>query len=61
MDESASGSFAKRAFAWVILIAVAIIALKLLFGVVFGFLQVLISLALIVVVVWCVLWALRHI
>jgi hypothetical protein len=60
MGETA-GSLGKRILAWVILIAVAIVALKLAFGVVFGLLQVLVSLALIVVVVMGVLWALRHV
>jgi divalent metal cation (Fe/Co/Zn/Cd) transporter len=60
MDDTA-GSLGRRALAWVIIIAVAIIALKLAFGIVFGFLQMLISVALLVVVVMSVLWALRHI
>ena len=60
MDETAGG-LGRRVLAWVIIIAVAIIALKLVFGIVFGFLQMLISVALLVVVVMSVLWALRHI
>src|SRR3954470_22084375 len=60
MDETAGG-LGRRVLAWVIIIAVAIIALKLAFGIVFGFLQMLISVALLVVVVMSVLWALRHI
>ncbi len=60
MDDSASGSLIKRAIAWVIVIAVAFVALKIVFGVVIGLLQVLGSIALLVVVVFGVLWALRH-
>ena len=60
MDDTA-GSLGRRVLAWVIVIAVAGIALKLLIGAVFGILQVLISIALLVAVVMGVLWALRHI
>jgi hypothetical protein len=60
MDETAGG-LGRRVLAWVIIFAVAIIALKLAFGVVFGLLQALISIAILVVVVMGVLWALRHI
>jgi hypothetical protein len=60
MDET-SGSLGRRVLAWVILIAVAVIALKLAFGIVFGLIQAVISIALLVVVVFGVLWALRHI
>lgn len=60
MDDSASGSLFKRAIAWVIVIAVAIFVLKLALGAVFGLLQVFVSIALLVVVVMGVLWALRH-
>jgi hypothetical protein len=61
MNESASGSLARRALGWVILIVVAIIALKLVFGVVIGLASALLSIAFLVVVVMGVLWALRHI
>jgi hypothetical protein len=61
MNESASGGLARRALAWIILIAVAIIALKVVFGVVIGLASALLSLALLVLVVMGALWALRHI
>ena len=60
MDESASGGLLRRALAWVIVIAVAIIVLKLAIGAVFGLLQVFVSIAVLVVVVMGVFWALRH-
>jgi hypothetical protein len=60
MDETAGG-LGRRVLAWAILIAVAVIALKLAFGVFFGLIQAVISIALLLVVVMGVLWALRHI
>ena len=60
MDETASGGLLRRVLAWAIVIAVAIIVLKLALGAVFGLLQVLFSIALLVVVVMGVFWALRH-
>jgi hypothetical protein len=61
MNESASGGLARRALGWIILVVVAIIALKVVFGVVIGLASALFSLALLVLVVMGVLWALRHI
>jgi hypothetical protein len=60
MDESASGSLLMRVVAWVIVIAVGVIALKLIVAALFGFVQVLFSLVLLVLVVMGVLWAFRH-
>jgi flagellar biosynthesis protein FliQ len=60
MDDTASGGLLKRAIAWVIVIAVAVLVLKLAIGAVFGLLQALVSVALLVVVVIGALWALRH-
>jgi hypothetical protein len=60
MDDTA-GSLGRRVLAWVIIIAVAVIALKLAFGIVFGVLQALFMIGVLVVVVMGVLWALRHI
>ena len=60
MAESA-GSLGRRVLAWVIIIAVAVIALKVAFGIVFGVLQALFMIGVLVVVVMGVLWALRHI
>jgi flagellar biosynthesis protein FliQ len=60
MDDTASGGLFKRAIAWVIVIAVAVLVLKLAIGAVFGLLQALVSVALLVVVVIGALWALRH-
>ena len=60
MDDSASGSLLRRVIAWAILIAVAVVVLKLAIGAVFGLLQFFVSIALLVVVVLGVFWALRH-
>ena len=60
MDDTA-GSLGRRVLAWVVIIAVAVIALKLAFGIVFGVLQALFMIGVLVVVVMGVLWALRHI
>jgi hypothetical protein len=61
MNESASGSLLRRALMWVIVIAVAIFALKLIIGAVFGLLQFLFALVLLGVAAMAVLWVFRHI
>jgi hypothetical protein len=60
MGDSASGSLVRRVLAGAIQIAVAIVVLKLAIGAVFGLLQFFVSVALLVVVVMGVFWALRH-
>jgi hypothetical protein len=60
MDDTA-GSLARRVLAWLIIVAVALIAFKLAFGIVLGLLQALVSIAVLVAVVVGVLWALRRI
>jgi len=58
---SAVGSLAKRAVAWIVLIAAAIIALKVVAGAVIGIVMTLLTIALIVVVIGAVIWAFRRI
>jgi hypothetical protein len=60
MNESVSGGLARRAIAWIIMIAVAIVALKIVIGIVAGLVATVFSLALLVLLVVGVLWALRH-
>jgi divalent metal cation (Fe/Co/Zn/Cd) transporter len=60
MDDTA-GSLGRRVLAWIIIVAVAVIALKLLIGAVFGILQALFAFAVLAAVVMGVLWALRHV
>jgi hypothetical protein len=59
-NSSATGTFGKRILAWAIVIVVALLAVKILFGVVIGLVQFLFSIVLIGLVVLGVLWALRH-
>jgi hypothetical protein len=60
MENSALGTLGKRVVAWIVIAAVAILALKLIVGAVFGFITMIITLALIAVAIIGVLWALRH-
>jgi hypothetical protein len=60
MENSALGTLGKRVVAWIVVAAVAILALKLIIGAVFGFITMIITLALIAVAIVGVLWALRH-
>jgi hypothetical protein len=60
MENSALGTLGKRVVAWIVIAAVAILALKLMVGAVFGFITMIITLALIAVAIIGVLWALRH-
>jgi hypothetical protein len=50
----------RKALAFIIIAAVAILAFKVLLAIVVGFVHVLFALALLAVVVIAVLWALRH-
>jgi hypothetical protein len=59
-NSSATGSFGTRILAWAIVIVVALIAAKIVFGIVIGLVQFLFSIVLIGLVVLGVLWALRH-
>jgi hypothetical protein len=60
MQNSALGTLGKRVVAWIVIAAVAILALKLVIGAVFGFITMIITLALIAAAIVGVLWALRH-
>jgi hypothetical protein len=60
MQNSALGNLGRRLLAWIIIIAVAILAIKLIVGTVFGFFTMIVTLALIVAAIFGVLWALRH-
>ena len=57
---SAFGALARRALAWVVLIAAAIVLLKVAVGIVIGFVHALAIIALLAVLGIGVLWALRH-
>ena len=60
MENSALGSLGKRVVAWIVIAAVAILAIKLVIGAVFGFITMILTLALVAVAIVGVLWALRH-
>jgi hypothetical protein len=61
MGNSSGGSLGGRILAWVVIALVALFALKLVFGLVLGLFQFLITLAVIGLVAMAVIWALRHI
>ena len=60
MQNSALGSLGKRVIAWILIAAVAILAIKLIIGAVFGLITMIFTLALIAAAIFAVLWALRH-
>jgi hypothetical protein len=61
VNKSVFGSLARRATAWVVLIAIAVIALKVVIGVVTGFVIAIASVAVLVLLVVAALWALRRV
>jgi hypothetical protein len=61
MQNSALGNLGKRVLAWIVVAAVVVLAIKLIFGAVVGFVTMTFTLALIAVAVVGVIWALRHI
>jgi hypothetical protein len=60
MQNSALGTLGKRVVAWIVIAAVAVLAIKLVVGAVFGFITMIFTLALIAIAIVGVLWALRH-
>jgi hypothetical protein len=66
MNESATqpnstlGTLARRVLAWVILVAVAVILIKVAIGIVLGLAQAILIIAALAVLGAGVLWALRH-
>jgi hypothetical protein len=54
------GNLLKKGLAWVIVIAVAILAFKLIIAAIAGLLQILFAIVLIGLVVFAVVWAFRH-
>jgi flagellar biosynthesis protein FliQ len=61
VNESVFGSLARRAIAWIILIAIALVALKVVVGIAIGLVTTLLSLALLGVLAFAAFWALRRI
>ena len=60
MQNSALGTLGKRVIAWIVIAAVAILAIKLIIGAVFGLITMILTLALIAAAIVGVMWALRH-
>jgi hypothetical protein len=60
MSNSSSGSFLRKALAWVIIAVVAVLAFKLVVAAVAGLLHFLFFIVLIGLVIFGVLWALRN-
>jgi hypothetical protein len=57
---NAASSLGKRVLAWIVLIALALLSLKIIAAIFFGFLQALFMIVLIVGAVVVLFWALRH-
>jgi len=60
-QHSAFGAFGRRLVAWVVLIAVAIVALKIVFGIVAGLVMAILWSVLLVGLAVAVIWAVRRI
>jgi hypothetical protein len=54
------GNLLKKGLAWVIVIAVAILAFKIVIAAIAGLFQILFAIVLIGLVVYAVVWAFRH-
>ena len=61
MENSARSGIGSRILAWALLVLVALVALKFAFGIVFGLIQAVFTLALLAAVALGVIWAFRHI
>ena len=60
MNDSALGTLGKRVIAWILLVAAALLVLKLAIGAVMGFLTMVLGIAVIAAIGAAVIWALRH-
>ena len=60
MQNSALGTLGRRLLAWIVIAVVAILAVKLIIGTVFGFITMIFTLALIAAAIIAVMWAVRH-
>ena len=58
---SAFGTLARRVVAWIVLLAVAVIALKIVFGIVAGLVMAIFWAAVVVALVIAAVWALRRV
>jgi hypothetical protein len=60
MEHSAFGTLGRRLVAWIVLIAIAIVALKIVFGIVAGIVTAILWTALLAGVVVAALWAVKR-
>jgi hypothetical protein len=60
MQNSAFGTLGKRVVAWIVIAALAILAIKLTISAVFGLVTMILTVVLIVAAVMGLMWALRH-
>jgi len=60
MHNSAFGTLGKRVVAWIVIAALAILAIKLTISAVFGLVTMILTVVLIVAAVMGLMWALRH-
>jgi hypothetical protein len=60
MENSARSGLGTRLIAWAVLVLVALVVLKFAFGIVFGLIQAVFTLALLAALGLGVIWALRH-
>jgi len=58
-NKSAFGSFARKAIVWAIVAVVAILLFKIVFSIIAGFVQMLFAIALLVFVLYAVVWVVR--
>ena len=55
-----TASLGKRALAWIVVIAAALLALELVAGAIMGLVALILTVAVIVAIGMAVMWALRH-
>jgi predicted lipid-binding transport protein (Tim44 family) len=60
-EESFLGGLGRRLLAWAVLLVALIVALKLVGAIVFGFLQMVVTIVLVISVAIAVIWAVRRI
>ena len=58
---SAFGTLARRVVAWIVLLAIAVIALKIVFGIVVGVVMAIFWVAVVAALVVAAVWALRRV
>ncbi len=61
MEHSAFGTFGRRLVAWIVLLAVAVVALKIVFGIVAGIVTAFLWTAVLIALAVAVIWAVKRI